>query len=148
MRCEHVYPACRAMSVMLLMIAAVIIATAVSSCTSTKYVPVELVRVDSIYLTIHHRDSIYLRDSVTIRQAGDTVYVDKVRYQYRDRLVRDTAYLYRDREVQVPYPVEKPLGWWDRTSMLAGRTLIPIVFLIIVLTAVRAWLARRRGGAR
>lgn len=148
MRRAHFDSACRAMSVVLLLIAMTSIAIAVSSCTSTRYVPVESVRTDSVYLTIHQRDSIYQRDSVIIRQAGDTVYVDKVRYLYRDRLVRDTAYLYRDREVQVPYPAEKPLGWWDRTSMLAGRTLIPVVFLIIVLTAVRAWLARRRGGAR
>ena len=143
MRREHFSPACRAMSAVIIMIAALIVAGAMlSSCTSTKYVPVELVKTDSIYLTVQRRDSIYVRDSVIIRQAGDTVYVDKVMYRYRDRSVRDTVYWYLDREVQVPYPVEKKLGWWDRTMIAAGEILIPVILLFIFVVFI---IKRKRG---
>ena len=78
-----------------------------SSCRSVKYVPVETVRVDSLYLTIHERDSIHIKDSIYIREKGDTVFVERWRTQYRDRGRTDTLYVDRVREVQVPYPVEK-----------------------------------------
>lgn len=143
MRREHFSPACRAMSAVIIMIAAMIVAGAMlSSCTSTRYVPVESVKTDSIYLTMQRRDSIYIRDSVIIRQAGDTVYVDKVRYRYRDSSVRDTVYRYLDREVPVPYPIEKKLGWWDRTMIAAGEILIPVILLFIFVVFI---LKRKRG---
>ena len=113
-----------------------------SGCTSTRYVPVESVKTDSIYLSMQQRDSIYIRDSVVIHHAGDTVYVDKVRYRYRDRSVRDTVYRYMDREVRVPYPVEKPLGWWDRTMIAAGEVLIPVILLFIFVVFI---VKRNRG---
>lgn len=143
MRREHFSPACRAMSAVIIMIAAMIVAGAMlSSCTSTRYVPVESVKTDSIYLTVQRRDSIYVRDSVLIHQVGDTIYVDKVRYRYRDRAVRDTVYRYLDREVPVPYPVEKKLGRWDRTMIAAGEILIPVILVFVFVVFI---LKRKRG---
>ena len=49
-------------------------------CTTTRYVPVPSVSVDSVYVDRFHRDSVYLHDSVFVNQysKGDTVFVDKV----------------------------------------------------------------------
>lgn len=95
-----------------------------SSCRSVKYVPVETVRVDSLYLTIHERDSIHIKDSIYIREKGDTVFVERWRTQYRDRGRTDTLYVDRVREVQVPYPVEKELTWWQEVKILKSATII------------------------
>ena len=45
-------------------------------CKQVQYVPVETVRLDSIYLTQTLRDSIVRYDSVYVRDKGDTLYVE------------------------------------------------------------------------
>lgn len=53
-----------------------IILSLLAGCKSVKYIPVETVRTDSMYVDHYLRDSIYQRDSVFINRwtAGDTVY--------------------------------------------------------------------------
>ena len=104
-----------------------------SSCRSVKYVPVETVRVDSLYLTIHERDSIHIKDSIYIREKGDTVFVERWRTQYRDRGRTDTLYVDRVREVQVPYPVEKELTWWQEVKINFGDFSLGIIFVLLLL---------------
>ena len=54
-------------------------------CKQVQYVPVETVRLDSIYLTQTLRDSIVRYDSVYVRDKGDTLYVERWKYLYRDK---------------------------------------------------------------
>ena len=71
-------------------------------------------------LEVRQRDSIYLRDSVYVREwmKGDTVYIDRFRdrYVYRDRwrdsiqIQHDSVAVERTKEVKV----EKPLNAWQR----------------------------------
>ena len=51
-----------------------------SGCKHIEYVPVEHVRTDTAYVSNISRDSIYVRDSVIVREAGDTVRITKWRY--------------------------------------------------------------------
>ena len=48
------------------------------------------VRTEFVWLTKKVHDSIYLRDSVFVEKRGDTVYLNKWRTRYRERLVHDT----------------------------------------------------------
>ena len=116
-----------------------------SSCRSIKYVPVETIRTDSLYLTVHERDSVHIHDSVYVREHGDTVFVNKWHTVYRDRTIRDTTYIERDKEVQVPYPVEKELTWWQKAKIEFGEFLVGIIF---VLSIVVVWLIKKKGGAK
>lgn len=72
---------------------------------SPRVVTVERVRSDSVYL--HRLDSVYLRDSVFFseRRAGDTVYLTRERWRFRDRLRHDTLRLVRRDSVPVPVEV-------------------------------------------
>ena len=54
-----------------------IIALLLSSCTTTKYVEVPVTKTDTLIVTDHQRDSVYLHDSITIKQQGDTIWVQE-----------------------------------------------------------------------
>lgn len=111
------------------------------SCRSIRYVPVETIRTDSIYLTVHERDSIHIKDSVYVKEKGDSVLVDKWHIVYRDRTIRDTVY----KEVEIPYPVEKELTWWQKTKLELGELSIGVILVLLI---VVIWLIKKKGGAR
>lgn len=115
-----------------------------AGCRSVRYVPVEVVRTDSVHVDRWQRDSVYVRDSVWVSrlERGDTVFVDKVsvKYLYRDRLRTDTVAVVRRDSVQIPLPVEKPLGWWERARL---KLFWPLVAALAALGFIVAWLARR-----
>ena len=54
--------------------------------------PVEHVTRDTIYLSTHHYDSIYIDNRQKVYQQSDTIYLDRTKYEYRYRLLRDTIY--------------------------------------------------------
>ena len=118
--------------------------TLLFGCTTTRYVPVPSVSVDSVYVDRFHRDSVYLHDSVFVNQysKGDTVFVDKVvtKYKYKDRWRYDTVAVVRADSVQVPYPVEKDLGWWEKTRLYSFPVLVAMV---AVLAFVIVWLVKK-----
>lgn len=111
-----------------------------AGCKTVRYVPVETVRTDSVYVDRFARDSVYLRDSVWVNRyvLGDTVYVDKVsvKYLYRDRWRYDTVAVTKRDSVQVPVPVERELGWWQQARL---KLFWPLVAVVVVL-AVAVWL--------
>ena len=115
------------------------------SCRSIRYVPVETIRTDSLYLTMHERDSIYIQDSFHIKEKGDSVFVDKWHIVYRDRMIRDTAYIEKEKELEVPYPVEKELTWWQKTKLELGEFSIGIILILLI---VVIGLVKKKGGAR
>lgn len=111
-----------------------------SSCTRTVYVPVTSVQRDSIYLHTHSRDSIVVHDSVTITEKGDTVWLTRVRIEYRDRLHTDTAYIERRDTIAVPFPVERRLTVKERFYMGVGKVALPAavgVLLVLLYSARR-----------
>ena len=91
------------------------------SCRSVKYVPVETVKTDSVYVNKVQRDSIRLQDSIfVVFVKGDTVRIEKYKYLYRDRVVVDTVYKVQCDTIRVPYPVEKPLTRWQQWKLDLG----------------------------
>ena len=105
----------------------------VSSCAvKERVVTVERVRTDTLRETRNMRDSIYLHDSVFVKQyeRGETVFVEKEKWhtRYQDRLLVDTVYKSRTDSVPVPYEVtefvEYNLTWWQKTRMYAGDVLM------------------------
>lgn len=112
-----------------------------ASCKQVQYVPVETVRLDSIYLTQTLRDSIYKYDSIYVRDKGDTVFVDRYKYMFIDKVRVDTMVSVRVDTLSVPYPVEKKLTRWERVKMEAGGVAIGGFFLL--LAAIVAYIMYR-----
>ena len=103
------------------------------SCRSVKYVPVETVKTDSVYVNKVQRDSIRLQDSIFVFVKGDTVRIEKYKYLYRDRVVVDTVYKVQCDTIRVPYPVEKPLTRWQRWKLdLGGFAMAGIAAVILL----------------
>lgn len=105
----------------------------------TKYVPVEVVRTDTTYITQHRLDSIYLHDSTYIHERGDTVLVEKWHTAWRERVRIDTLIQHRSDTIAVPYPmevvkeVERPLTWWQQVRIgFANVALFAAVLLLLV----------------
>lgn len=106
------------------------------SCTTTKYVPIETVRIDTLHHTAIRVDSIKQTDSIHIKEymRGDTTYIDRTKYVYRDRVhnVTDTVMQTKIEEKQVPYPVEKKLSKWEQFKIDMGEVMIGVIAALAI----------------
>ena len=119
---------------------------ALAGCSRAQYVPVETVRRDSIYLTQIQRDSIYKYDSIHVRDKGDTVFVDRYKYLFVDKLRRDTLYVCRTDTIRVPYPVERELTAWQRVKLEAGGYAVCAVVVTVLTVAGYTVYKLKKGG--
>ena len=109
----------------------------------TEYVPLEVVRYDSIIFVSLDRDSVFVRDSVFLREKGDTVFKYKDRFVYVYKVRVDTFYMEKMREVEVPVPVERKLTWWERVKLEYAEWLLGVLVAIALVYAIRKWMARK-----
>lgn len=112
------------------------IAFQLGACTTTKYVPVETVRVDSVYRVQQRVDSIYERDSVYVYAKADTVWMTKMQIRYRDKWLRDTVYRVKCDTVKSCVEVERELSRVERLKMDIGTGVLWTIPIIIGLFVV------------
>ena len=122
-------------TVLLLALAAVVFGLLLlTGCTTTKYVPIETVRTDTLKVTKYERDSIYIHDSTIVREKGDTMLIEKWHTRWRDRWMHDTVYQSRVDSIPKPYPVEKrvpaELTWWQQTRLHLANILLYALLVI------------------
>ena len=114
---------------------------AMGGCRSVRYVPVETIRHDSIYITQHQKDSIYIHDSIYQKEKGDTLIIEKWHTKYLEKQVRDTLIQIERDTIPQPYPykVEVPaqLSWWQKTRMHIGE-----VSLVALMVLLGSWIVR------
>lgn len=115
------------------------------SCRSIRYVPVETIRTDSVFMSNVRIDSVYVQDSILIKEKGDTLTTIRYKLVYRYKHITDTLFITKNDSVQVPYPVEKELTWWQKTKLELGEFSIGIILILLI---VVIWLVRKKGGAR
>lgn len=127
-----------------------------TGCKSTKYVPVETVRVDSVFVSdssvvktiTHYKDSLRIKDSIVI--VVDTAGNVLIKEKYHDeRHTKDTERSNNETKtkeaksaesVQTPAPVERPLTWWQQTRF---KLFWPLAGSVVVLSFIVVWLVRR-----
>lgn len=118
---------------------AMIIATACAVFSCTSYHPRETHKVDSAYIARYERDTIYKLDSVRVYTLRDTVYNDRLRYIYRDRLLRDTIYKSERDTITNVVKVEKRLSAVEELKMNIGNGVLWATPIMLVL-----WFLYRR----
>lgn len=135
----------------------------------TQYIPVETIRTEikEIHDTLRVKDSIKNEKQIIIREA-DTAEIERLNREYDLKLdkarktilmmlkeketqshtekeVKDSI-VYRDKEIQVPYPVEKKLSKWQQAKVDWGGWAMLAVVVIIILFFVFALRGRGNRG--
>lgn len=82
----------------------IILLLLVVGCKQTEYVPVVSTQTDSVYITKIEKDSVLVRDSVFVKDKGDTVFVERWKTVYKSKVLTDTFYI--EKRDSIPYPVE------------------------------------------
>lgn len=113
----------------------------VCSCSGVRYVPVENANSDSVYIYQLERDSIFVKDSVYVYMAGDTVFNTTVQWRFRDRVVRDTVRVVKRDTTTVVRLVEKNLTKWQQAKMSVGGYAIVCSAILVAI-----WFAKRLKG--
>lgn len=114
----------------------IVLVLAICSCRSVKYVPVETIKHDSIYINKIQVDSVYHRDSIYVVDKDDTVFLYKDRYIYKYKDRTDTLYVTNTDSIQVPYPVEKELTKWQKIKLELGGWTLGIALLAFMAIVV------------
>ena len=109
----------------------------------TEYVPIESVRYDSVMIEKLMRDSVFVRDSVYLKEKGDTVfkYKDRFVYVYKNRV--DTFFAEKIREKEIPVPVERKLTWWEVVKMEWLDRIFAALVIVALYWKIKEWLARK-----
>ena len=139
-------------------LAVLIVISLLCGCRTVRYVPVESVRTDSVYVmdssvvnTItHYKDSLRIKDSIVIvvDTAGNVLskekYHDERHTKDTERSNNETNVKEKDARsadsVQIPVPVERELGWWQQARL---KLFWPLVAVVAVLAVAVWWMVRR-----
>lgn len=90
-----------------MLVAVAVLALMMCSCKSVEYVPVIEHHTDTTYITKHQRDSVWLHDSISVKEKGDTVRIEKWHTKYIEKVTHDTTYVVKTDSIPVPYEVIK-----------------------------------------
>ena len=115
----------------------IIICTLISliGCTTTKYVKVPIEKTKIEYKDRLSIDTVIQHDSTIITMLGDTVYLEKYKYIYKVKELRDTINITDTTTVTKPIEVVKEINklytWQIVLMVLGGVSIIMLVYLII-----------------
>lgn len=114
---------------------AILLGIMLSGCTATKYIEVPIDRVKIEYRNSISVDTIYRNDSTIIREKGDTIFLEKYKYIYKVKELRDTINITDTTTVTKPIEVVKEINklytWQIVLMVLGGVGIIILVYLII-----------------
>ena len=108
-------------------IVALLISLFFASCRSVRVIEKEVIKTDTVLTTKIQIDSIYVNDSIYMRELiqGDTVKIttDRWHTRWRDRILYDSIYIAQRDTVRVTDIKEVPrkLSGWQWFQIWAGR---------------------------
>ena len=107
----------------------------ICSCAPTKYVKVPIEKTKIEYKDRLSIDTVIQHDSTIITMLGDTVYLEKYKYIYKVKELRDTINITDTTTVTKPIEVVKEINklytWQIVLMVLGGVSIIILVYLII-----------------
>lgn len=105
------------------------------SCTSTKYIEVPVDRVKIEYRNSVSIDTIYRNDSTIIRENGDTVFLEKYKYIYKVKELKDTVNITDTitvvNTVEVTKEVNKLYNWQIVLMTLGAFAIVILLYSVI-----------------
>ena len=103
--------------------------------------PVETVRLETERVVDIQRDSVYVLDSIYVREANDTIYITKWRVEFKEVLRVDTFRVERIDTLNTIVEVEKKLTKAQQFKMDVGAG---VLYAIPILIAVGLFLLYRK----
>ena len=127
-----------------------------TSCTTTRYVPVETIKTE----VKHVHDTVTIKDSVkndiqTVIREADSAEIERLNTEYGFRLDKaqrtilvlrkeleqrshqqtetKDSIIYKEKEIQVPYLVERKLTKWQQIKMDFGGVAFSVIVVIIII---------------
>ena len=86
-------------------------------------------------------DSVYLyeKDSIFVKQKGDTVWLERWSIRYKDKLVekKDTAYINKIEIKEVAVPAQ--LNWWQRWQIRSFWWLAGVLVIFLAWQAIKLY---------
>jgi hypothetical protein len=86
------------------------------------------------FATLINSQSFFCYDSVFVKQTADTIFFERYKYLYRDKIIRNSVFL--SDTICVPYPVEvtkqvkAPLTGWQNFQIWCGRIALAILLIV------------------
>lgn len=114
---------------------------ALFSCRGVQYIPVETIKTETERVVDIQRDSIYVLDSIYVREAHDTVYITRWRTEYKEALRVDTFRVERIDTLNTIVEVEKNLTKVQQLKMDVGAG---VMYAVPILIAVGLFLLYRK----
>ena len=114
-----------------------------SSCRSVRVIEKEIIKTDTVNTTKLRIDSIYINDSIYIREftQGDTVHIttDRWHTRWRDRILYDSIYIAQRDTVTVTTTKEVPrkLNGWQWFQIWTGRLALLAIALAAGVVIIR-----------
>lgn len=110
------------------------------SCGANKqieYIPTEVVKTEYIQQIVEKRDSVYIKDSVFVKESNDTVFKYHYKDRFIERIVIDTLLIERRDSIPKLIYKEKPMSAWDRLKIdyfgyLVGLLLAVLGCIVVV----------------
>ena len=106
-----------------------------SCCKSTKYIEVPVDRVKIEYRNSVSIDTIYRNDSTIIRENGDTVFLEKYKYIYKVKELKDTVNITDTitvvNTVEVTKEVNKLYNWQIVLMTLGAFAIVILLYGVI-----------------
>jgi len=86
-------------------------------------------------------DSVYLyeKDSIFVKQKGDTVWLERWSIRYKDKLIekKDTTYINNVEVKEVAVPAQ--LNWWQRWQIRSFWWLFGVVVVVIAWQVIKIY---------
>ena len=115
----------------------------------TKYIPIEKIVYQNVikHDTLHTSDSVFVRDSIYLRQKGDTCYLDRWHEKTVFKnvyMVKVDSFLKRD-SIPVPYPVERELSKWEQFQLKYAVWSFGALCMLLVILGYRLYKKIKNG---
>lgn len=132
----------------ILVLASFIAVWALYGCKTTERI------YDTQYITKIAKDSIFVHDSVmndykigqyftdTVMRVTwrvDTIYKTCYKTQYKDRLLIDTMYIYKEEERVTQQPVERVVSAWEAAMRYIKHAVLVALLLCVVVFVIKKW---------
>ena len=100
--------------------------------TAQQYVPVENTKIE--YINKINIDTCFIRDSIYVREKNDTIYLEKYKYIYKNKIFRDTVIVNDTipiiHTVEVTKEINVIKNWQIALMVLGGAFIVILLFKI------------------